>query len=247
MTDEQRRIYPRPPIVEAMVEFVFQEDVVSPSLYENLGEALKTQYPGPRDEQKVFEVSANLTPGEMSAKTEIKGSTIFLKASDSLRLIGCAARVLSIHVLRPYPGWESFEEQITQAVGALSDETRDRVLEKISVRYIDRFDLPASHDSIDTFLAMMPPCPTGLPGELAAFNVVTETADSDGTAALLIMAGGANSETSAFRITYDLTLQRVASTKLSDSEWLQIVRTLHVRQRAVFEASITDVARELFQ
>jgi uncharacterized protein (TIGR04255 family) len=96
----------------------------------------------------------------------------------------------------------------------------------------------------------MPAKPVGMPELLEGFHVALQTIDpKDGTIAILTVASAPPVDNGHPTLIYDLNLQRQGTPigSLADTSWLPIVEDLHLRQREIFEASITDKARELFQ
>lgn len=227
-----RPIYPRPPIVEAVIDVHLREDVSAEDLANSVGAQLLERYSGSRK------------PGDAS-----KGQPILLLSSDGLRGIGFAPKRMSVHVLAPYPGWESFVDQAKHAVSALLTRIREPALSGIGVRYIDRIEFKTSEIAFNDYFTVMPRRPTPMPEQLLAFTFSTQAMDpKDNTLSVLTMASMPN-ETGAPVILYDLNMVRVGDPagRLDDGSWLRIVRELHARQREMFEESITDKMRELFQ
>ncbi|MBI4858982.1 MAG: TIGR04255 family protein [Candidatus Riflebacteria bacterium] len=245
-----RRIYPKPPIVEAVVELRFVADNVAETLLEALGGKLSSQYPGDRKIQELVETSGQVSPESVRTASRRTPHVTFLRSSDGVRLIGCGAKTMSVHNLAPYAGWESFFEQIEEAVAAVPSGLRGGGLEAISVRYIDRMTLPAGGHPFTDYLTIMPPCPGPMPSEIAEFHVVTQTMDStDSSIALLTLASAPPTPEGRPVLLHDLHLHRRGTPLcgVDDRGWVDIVNALHERQRDVFEASITDKMRELFQ
>jgi uncharacterized protein (TIGR04255 family) len=245
-----RRVYPKPPIVEAVVEMTFTGDRKGEQALQALGAALAGQYPGEHRQQEVVEMSAEVSPDSVATAARRTPHVTFLRSADGTRLIGCGARTMSVHQLAPYGGWETFLEQIDEAVAALPNEVRKEGLDALSVRYIDRIVLPAGQQSFTDFITIMPPCPAPMPSGVAAFHVVTQTVDpADDTIALLTLASAPPTGEGNPVILYDLHFRRKGNPLcgLDDRTWVTIVEVLHERQRDVFEASITDKLRELFR
>jgi uncharacterized protein (TIGR04255 family) len=242
-----RQVYPRPPIVEAMIEFRFAVAVPREFLFETLRSSLATRYPAEARQDRL-DVSIKTDGGEPSA---VRAPHLaFLRSNDGLRALGCGEQTLSVHVLAPYPGWESFIEQVEEALGALPEEASAGGLTAVGVRYIDTITLPGAAKSIGDYLTIMPQRPEGLPSALSAFHFATQTVDEeDGTVARLTLAAGPPTPEGAPVVIYDLSLRRegAALCGLRDAGWRPIVEALHQRQRDVFEASITDRMREMFQ
>jgi uncharacterized protein (TIGR04255 family) len=219
-------------------------------LADSLGGRLGALYPGDRGRQDRVEVAAAVEPESVSASASRRPHLTFLRSTDGLRLIGCGQGILSVHVLAPYPGWESFIEQAREAVNAMPESVRGTPVEMIAVRYIDRFALPSAGVAFNDFLTVMPAKPVGMPELLKGFHVALQTMDpKDGTIAILTVASAPSADDGHPAVIYDLNLQRQGTPicSMADNAWLSIVEDLHVRQRAIFEASITDKARELFQ
>lgn len=244
-----RRIYPKPPIVEAVVEFKFTKDGIGDQLANTLGAKLAAQYPE-RNQQMLVEFAAEVGSSSVATAARQSPHVTFLRSGDGLRLIGCGIRTMSVHNLAPYAGWESFFEQIEEAVAALPDDLRAAGVDAISVRYIDRITLPGNDQPFSDFLTIMPPRPAPMPSAVSAFHVVTQTVDpQDGTVALLTLASGPPGSTGEPVVIYDLHFRREGQPLcgLADRTWAGIADMLHERQRDIFEASITDKMRALFQ
>ncbi len=244
------RSYPKPPIVEAVVEFHLGESIARRPLLDELGTRLAERYAGDRQQQDRLEVSAKFQADVVSTSAQRLPHVGFLRSQDGLRLIGCTEHSMSVHVLAPYPGWGSFIEQVEESIGALPDVARKTALAGLSVRYIDRIMLAAEVPAIEAYLTVMPRRPEPLPGSLTGFHFVTQTSDAkDGTTALLTVASAPASGSGGPSVILDLLLKYEGTTpiRLDDNTWRPIVEDLHQRQREAFEACITDKARALFQ
>ncbi len=245
----KRTIYPRPPIVEAVVEFNFAESFSQKVLLDALGPKLEGSYSGRKEQTRV---DAAITVNAELVATETRKSTpvVFLTSADGLRLVGCANGALSVHVLAPYPGWESFFERVLEAVDSVPVALARAKLTQVAVRYIDRIVLPRGEVRLEDYLEVLPRRPALLPESLSAIHSVTQWLDStDGTSALLTVAAiPPNSKEGSKEVVYDLLLQRGGELgTLAESGWRQVVDALHTRQREIFEDSITEKAKELFK
>ncbi|MBI4814772.1 MAG: TIGR04255 family protein [Deltaproteobacteria bacterium] len=245
-----RRNYPRPPIVEAVIDFRFAPTNSRTALLEALRSALGARYRGTDEQQELIELSAAVRPDTIATSAKRAVHVTFLRSDDSLRLIGCGDGMLSIHVLEPYPGWESFIEQADEAIGVLPETVANQPLRSVAVRYIDRIKLSDHGPSMEDILTIMPPRPEPMPKLLSGFHVTTHSRDPDGTLATLTLASAPREPGSDPSVVFDLTLLRAGEPlcgPFRSGAWRAIVDELHVRQREIFEASITDRARSLFQ
>ena len=245
-----RRIYPNPPIVEAVIEFRFLSGMTREESIDILATALGEKYTGERKKQETLELSARIAAEGLETTTRQRLRSLFLQSSDGLRLLGCGNGFLSVHVLAPYPGWENFLDQARETISVLARQARS-ALAAVTVRYIDRILLPAGKPvSFSDYFTITPPRPVAMSHQLSGFHVVTETHDPEnGTIALLRFASAAPDPQGHPVVIYDLTVQRLGDPVcgLDENEWVPIVERLHEQQRELFEASITDQMRERFQ
>ena len=246
----RRRVYPKPPIVEAVVDLRFSEGTGG-DILSTLSQRLGRQYSGEQKRQHRVEVSARIEEEAVATETRRIPHVTFLRSPDGLRLLGCGPDVLSVHVLAPYPGWESFIDQAKEAVGALyAGPHASATVATLTVRYIDRIELPDVGASFSDLLTVIPARPQGMPPQLAGLYVTMQTTDpGDGTTASLVVGSTPTDESNRPALIYDLSVQRSGQplSGLEGDEWSRIAEDLHRRQREIFEASITDAARELFQ
>lgn len=247
-SDTEQRAYPRPPIVEAIIELRYGGEVAAEVVVDALRAALGDTYAGEPRKQERLQFEAQLSGDAPSLETKKLPALTFLRTSDGFRQIGIEDGGISVHVLAPYPGWERFIEQAIAAVRALPEAVKSGPISALGVRYIDRIALPDSN--AQRFLKVIPYRPNAMPEDLAAFHVVTQTRDpEDGTLAILTIASVPPEVDGKPSLIYDLNLRRAGDHVCSfeGDAWIPIIETLHKRQRAIFEDSITDELRELFQ
>lgn len=246
-----RRIYPNPPIVEAVIEFRFEESGPGAELSDVIRTALSATYDAEETAtQDRIEAEVSLTGGGVAAAARRTPHITFLRSASGHRLLGCGPGSLSVHVLAPYPGWESFIGQAEEAVGALPAPVADSPVLVLSIRYIDRIEIPGGRGGFADYLSVLPPRPKGMPAVLAGCHYVTHATDPrDGTRAQLTVASTPGEPEKGPALLYDLALQQSGQPLCSfqvDS-WRPLVEEMHARQREIFEQSITDRTRELFQ
>jgi uncharacterized protein (TIGR04255 family) len=245
----ERRVYPKPPIVEAVIEFRFAQGVEKTALLERLDQELGGSYSGERREKSQIEIQAQVQNDSVESSARRLPSITFLTSEDQLRLVGCSDEVLTVHVLAPYPGWESFMVQAREVVDALPSEVRGVSPRSIAVRYIDRIQLPDEPDeSPNDYLTMLPGKPPSMPSVMTNYSSVfqVQSEDEDGKTVALVACSFTTDQSGCF-IGLDLNLvRRDGLGPLSDGTWRQVVEDLHHRQRDIFEEAITDKMRRLF-
>lgn len=245
-----RRIYPKPPIIEALMEFHFDAVVEPRQLAEQLVSKLGEHYDAQITPFDLFEIRAeNHQNGGISAAASRQPHMHFLSSGSGLRRVGCGRSALTVHTLAPYPGWESFVDQACEAIDALPDAVADAPIVRMAIRYIDLIRYPTGEPIAD-YVSVVPPCPEGMPPTVSNYHYVTQATDiDDGTIVQLTVAAAPRSSQEEDALWLDLALSTglIPGTGFRDANWLPAMERLHTRLRDIFESSITDRARELFQ
>lgn len=224
-------VYPRPPIVEAVIalRFVHSEDVLA-SVEQALGAAYptrKTLQPNDRSQHPVTQLSS----------------------ADNLRHLICADGILSVHVLSPYPGWSVFLALAQEAVAVLSRDVRQAGLAGLGVRYLDRIHLPDRFPNFHDYISVMPTC-SAMSGHTSSFTSGITTTDSSTQTRESLLVTSISEDDNRWSFVCEVDVFREPHPPLTledDKDWITALELLHRRQREIFEASITDRTRELFQ
>lgn len=241
------RGYPNPPIVEALVELRFsgaeQWTTVEPRLLEAFG----ATHSGKRRELKRFAMSANWQHGTLATQASHDFDRWLLPNEGQREFIGLGRDVLSIHVQAPYPGWGSFKSTILQAFSQYDAIAKPIHLASVVVRYIDQIVLPAGIDLSDYFRAV-PPKLESQPDNVDLLQVTTASMEpSTGIRSELTLAYGFPADNEGRVAIYDLTLSHQAAPGTPANGFSDTIERLHQRQKDIFEESITDKTRALFQ
>jgi uncharacterized protein (TIGR04255 family) len=244
-----RRIYPKPPIVEAIIEFHFEARAEASEIANNLLAMLGDRYGPDVVQQDLFQVTASgAGDGGVSTSARRVPHMLFLRSASGLRQIGCGNNALSVHTLAPYPGWESFMEQAREAVDALPKAVRQARVHRIAIRYLDVIRLPPG-EPLGDFVTVIPNRPNGMPANLINYRHFTQTKDpADGTIVQLTVASTSAPNHDGSGLLYDLALIREGDpvSSFDQEQWVPHVESMHTRLRDIFESSITDKTRELF-
>lgn len=248
---EQRRVYPRPPIVEALVEFRFADVIPVSKMRGALAGSLPTGYDKSPITRHRVDVQAAITGRTVRTQAKSAVESYFFSGQGGLSLIGCRKSSLSAHVLAPYPGWENFKDVVEDCVATASRALGASALSSVAVRYIDRIVLPGAAPSITDFLSIAPRSPVGAGAILTGFLWTTETRqpETDDTLRIeLRSAPPVSPDRQA--VVLDLLAGHAfnAVVRLEDRAlWTAVVDRLHRTQRNAFEDAITPETRKLFE
>lgn len=240
-----------PPIVEAVAALRFANAPAwTDDARKRIASRLKGTYAGQERQEVQVELETKFAGPETTTTTRSSPTRLLLTTEDGTGLAGIGPGVVSVHVLKPYPGWEAFEERIQAAVRAAQDETQADGLIEVAIRYIDRIALPAGDSrSLAEYFTAIPRRPSDMPGQLAAFQLITEAHDPDtGTIAVLTTSAVPPGKGESFAMLYDLNLLRLYRPEkpLPVGEYRAVLGALHAQQYKIFMDSITDKTRELF-
>jgi len=243
-----RRVYPTPPIMEALCELRFQPgqpwDWTVPGLFYG---HVREDFPV-KTQQNVMEMSMEAKGGEVVTPT-VKGGIARMQfhSEDKLRQMGVGPDLLSVHVLRPYPGLEVFRQLIDRAFRVYQDVAAPVGVKRIGVRYINRVDIPQDTIELADYFVEPPRIPESLPQAMNAFVSRIEVACDDNTRLLLTLASTDSGQPGLMSALLDLdVIFNAGDEALPLDEALKKVEHLRGLERDAFEALITDKTRELF-
>jgi uncharacterized protein (TIGR04255 family) len=247
----QGRQYRHPPIEEALCEFHYasgpEEEFGWPLKFY---ERIKDVYSGKPREQQISQAGFQVTqqPGwSHLAVKQFPYKTLF-PTQDERELVGIGSDVLSIHVVRPYPGWNHFRQRIEKVRLEFEDVVRPTGIRQIALRYINRVVLPEISFDLSKYFTFYPAITDMPPGKMVSFFIRTQSLYDDKPIRLTCTftdLGVKTSGQTAFILDFEL-VQEWVSEPLALHEVMVQVDELRVRERAAFEDLITDQTREVF-
>lgn len=247
-----RRIYKNPPIEEALCEIHFAStrdwDMTIPFLFR---EKIKHLYSGKTREQNLLRagLQADLSGMAPTLMLEQGFGKIQFLSEDEKQIVGVGKNLISVHVIRPYPGWEHFEQRILEVLGAYIDAVHPSGVTKLGLRYINKIEIKASGPiDLAKYFVSPPWGPTELAGKLVNFIDRHEYVYNDNpiTAVMTFGSVQAPKDVQAFLLDIDLIWQWTAEPLPPPTEIMQKINDLRTRERVLFESLITDVTREVF-
>ncbi|MDP3273558.1 MAG: TIGR04255 family protein [Deltaproteobacteria bacterium] len=240
--------YKTPPIVEAVIELRFATTIASRPFAEALRHKLGAAFQEKLEEHEAIELSAEVGHSSIAAAARREARAWFIRRHDEQIVVGCSPGVLSVHALAPYGGWDqTLLPQARRVVELLTDDERAHALRAVGVRYVDRIVLPQSDWTLDDYFPLLPRVPASMPASLAGLRWSVATS-KEALSVTLTVASAPPEENGAAVVIYDLALlQQLDDPSLSSERWVAALQEMHVLQRKIFEESITDKTRELFQ
>ncbi len=143
------------PIIEAVCEFRLPKnikwDLTIPGL---LFSRIETSFPD--KEQRIVQSLEIIQNGEGVKHQINRDDRVFFYTPDRKIFIQIGTRMLAIHCIKPYPGWNNFRPLIIMAFQALADIIDFSALERIGLRYINQIKVPGKEINLDNYFEFRP-------------------------------------------------------------------------------------------
>lgn len=239
--------YRNPPIVEAVVELRFAPGdswTWGAAALPALAERFRPMYPGPTQRRHNLQVRIE---SDKPPTSSVMSQQVILPTLDGKALVGLGENLLSVHVLAPYPGWNVLLPRVVDALAVYREVANPDGITLVGVRYLDAIIVPDAACNLLEYFPCLPARPTSMPSVLQAFQVVTQAHDEDENFTAVLTLASQPTASAGLTLLYDLNLVRPFASATSFHEVEGHATFLHDRQRLIFEDSITDTTRRLFQ
>lgn len=243
----QSRHYQNAPITEAIIDLrVEPVSGLSGDALELVGDSEKDLYP---DRKPILMGTGYLQWGEQvsAAATASPVGTRFV-STDGKVIWQARPDGFTISRLAPYDRWESFRDEARRLWTIYRDRMQIPSIQRIAVRYINRFDIPCNRLRLKDYFRTYPEVSPELNDEPAGLLLHLRIPQSDLLGEVLINQALVPPATETGRsVVLDLDLYRAESVPAEEEPLWKLFEDLHVRKNQVFEACITDRARELIR
>ena len=156
--------------------------------------------------------------------------------------------------LAPYNDWETFYEEARRLWLAYVDLAGQVMLRRAAVRYINQFQVPAAEVKIDDYLRTRPEISPDMPNSTSGYFLSLDIPllDFGATARIVETVLVSDDGDEGPRLVLDIDVYRPvepmqASCQSDMTEFDTMFGELRDAKNMVFEASITNKARGLFQ
>ncbi|HXF14996.1 MAG TPA: TIGR04255 family protein [Terriglobales bacterium] len=242
-----RHRYRKPPIAEAVCEFQFvgtrEWDWTIPGL---VYQEIKSEFPEKKQE-KAFEI--NITPQEGRIQQNLAGTLSKMRflSRDGSAMVQVGPDLLAVNVSAPYPGWEVFEELLRRQFEIYKNIAEPGGFKRIGLRYVNKIQFPSNAIESTKYFNYYIHLPETLEQRHGPFSMRVLHEFDEQRDILNLQMGHLPPTGDSLTIALDLDyyLGKPESIGLSDA--LPWVATAHSRIEDMFEASITDETRKLFE
>ena len=240
------RHYAHPPIKEALIDIrvALPPEVGIETLLE-IHSVVKEDYPTAK---KRFFAEWTVSPGlelAPASRHEHRGYAFY--SADGHYVLQARLDGFTFSRLAPYVSWEDLRETARRYWTLFERIARPTRIERVAVRFINQIDIPSQSANIDEYFLTAPKISSLLPQELSQFLMQAHLPqpEIDGLAVLTQTMVVPPPVENCVSVILDVEIFAQRQHMSPAAAW-DLLDELRLRKNALFEASITDKARELF-
>ncbi len=242
-----QRHYKKAPITEAIIDLRVE---LSPDLpiskLNKTGEGQEAAYPAVEQVHAAF---GQMQVGpQVSATASSKHIGFLFRSADGKQIYQAKLDGFSMSRLAPYKNWEGLRDEARRLWDIYRSVVKPSKVIRLAVRYINRIDIPLPLKDFKDYLRTVPEVSADLPQGLSGYFMQLAIPLEDIKSLALI------NETiiepvnqNVVSVALDIDIFRTADLPAHEDGIWAFFEELRFRKNQVFEACITDRARELLQ
>jgi len=241
--------YKKPPITEAVIEIRFAEALDAPEL-EKAARHMASVY-SRQEPVKNVDFTLGVPQGFGQTTALINEQYGRRMSSDDLtEILLLWPLSFSVAQLAPYPGWGIFFDRYSRDWKIWKKATQYRRIVRVGVRFINRIDVPFADNGVieeSEYLNVYPALPASL-GPVAGYGVQAQLPMRDIGCNLIINSAAVPSPLighNSFLLDFDIYMEE--SPPQNDENVYELLNQIRVKKNQVFEACVTDRAKEIFR
>ncbi|MGA2952733.1 MAG: TIGR04255 family protein [Caulobacteraceae bacterium] len=239
--------YPHPPLFEAVIELRYAGDG-SQRAFEQAAKRIHKLYPVAQD----IRAKVLAAEGVPSDAPEVVFLARHLSSADGADTVILHPDRVALSRKAPYLGWDDFTRRMREVLATAAPISKRRGLSRVGVRYIDRLDVPVASDVVFDYQEFVRVAANPLPfesGPVSGISLSAATIVEGGKFGVVLNFGMGQSPLpgrAGLMLDTEVFNQIQSTLPKTESElWSQLSEMRDWKNR-IFEASITDKARALF-
>jgi uncharacterized protein (TIGR04255 family) len=245
-TMSPQRHYQKPPITEAIIDLRVElpPDVGLTELSKAHGG--EAAYPTVEELHAAF---GQMQVGpQVSAMASSKRVGYLFRSGDGKQIYQARLDGFTVSRLASYENWKALRDEARRLWDVYRSVAKPSKVLRLAVRYINRIDIPLPFKDFKDYLRTVPEVSPDLPQELAGYFMRLAIPLEDIKAVVLINETIIEpASQNVVSVVLDIDIFRTADLPTDEEGIWAFFEELRVRKNSVFEACITDKARELFQ
>jgi uncharacterized protein (TIGR04255 family) len=248
---ESELSFPRPPIVEAVVERRFATSI-GMDVIEALRRQFEPEYPAI---SQLAEMSVMVNP--VGAQPQVSQNMTGYRLADrnASAVMVISTNGIAFSRLAPYPGWRAFSEGAAEVFQIARETMKYSTLSRIGVRYINRIDIPVTTAEakivpiqLKDYLLIYPEFPASiLPPALGYTMQCITFLPNIECRATIGVATVPPAVPHHLSVVFDIDLGREVHVPQREDEISEILDLIRSEKNRIFVSCLTDKAKELFQ
>lgn len=225
---------------------VLKVEGVAPFELERLGDLEVPGYPV-HEETLQFENTATIGPAGVATKTSQRSSGRRLRSEDGLQSATMTDEVFAFSRLAPYETWSAFSDEGLRLWDAYASKVQPDVVSRLGLRYINQIKRPAVEIDLRQYLRTRPEISDDMPNTMVGFFLSMDIPMPEHGATCRLTETVIRPTESEVALVLDIDVGRPGQYDPTDRHELRsVLDVLREAKNVVFEASITEAARELF-
>jgi uncharacterized protein (TIGR04255 family) len=229
-----RQHYPKAPITEAIIDLrVELPEGKGIADLEKVHEGLETAYPTKKN-RILAEVQGQIGDQGAVAAASSKHIGYLFTSGDEKQIFQARLDGFTMSRLAPYESWEPFRDEARRLWNVYRSIAKPTKVTRLAVRYINRLDLPLPVADLKQYLRTAPEVSSDLPQDIRSLLLLNQ--------AIIDPA-----KPGVASVVLDNDIFRSDDLPTDEEGIWDFFEVLRKRKNDVFEASLTDRARELFK
>lgn len=234
-----------PPVLEAIVDFVFEADISTINLSK-----IKDFFS--KKAEKIepvtgFELKIENQTNQIPTVKKVTDSSVRYFFMSGSFVVLVKQNGITFSMLKPYQGFESFLKLVTGECNSLNFDQICKI-KRVGVRYVNVFTPPVSPEYVKEYLNYMPSWPEDIKSQPIDFvsRVALPMPELEATCILTQTSSPINFNQKNAQVTVDIDLFKIFQNGIQVSEvWEQLI-ALKAKLNQIFFRSISRKALDLF-
>jgi uncharacterized protein (TIGR04255 family) len=242
-----QRHYQKPPITEAIIDMrVEMPPEISLTQLDKTHGGEESTYPIAELLHRAFG-RMQIGP-QVSAAASRQHIGYLFRSGDGKQIYQARLDGFTMSRLAPYENWNALRDEARRLWDIYRTVTRPTKVVRLAVRYVNRIDIPLPLKDFKEYLRTVPEISPDLPQGLAGYFMQLMIPQEDIKSLALINETIIDpASQNIVSVVLDIDIFRTTDLPADEKDIWVCFEQFHVRKNQVFEACITDKARELFQ
>lgn len=238
------------PITEALIDIRTKlPSAIDVKSIDNLFEKIKNQYPE-KQEQRVSEFSFELKADEepvKASKHKVNGYRYI--SSGKKQIVQARLDGFTFSRLHPYIKWEDLRDEGHRLWDLYKEITSPEAITRVALRYINNLNIPMPITDFGDYLTAPPIVPEGISQSVKSFltRVIIYEPSIDVNAIITHVLEPLSPEADRAPIILDIDVFKLRQDGIEEQDAWQIIEQLRHFKNKIFDKSITDKLKEIYQ